>query len=470
MLTNTESWAKEEVVNSKFGDKRLNRRFGELLGTFVSRPSASVLKSCKDWGGAIAAYRFFSNKKVTKELILGPHIESTLNRIKEQNVVLLVQDTTEIDYNHRAPIDGLGPLQSDRDQGFYLHPLLAVTPERLCLGLLDANIWVRDELGKKKLRKQKPIEEKESFRWLQAHRLSNEIAKQSPDTQIINLSDREGDIYEIFAEYKSNGIQENAHFITRAYHNRRVLNNNDNDVSKLWDYQKKAKKYGSIQFNLSKTEKRESRVVTQDISAGKINVIPPERKGYKLPKTHVNAVFCKEKNAPDGADPVDWVLLTSLPVDTEEQVLNVIKYYLCRWQIEIFFKILKSGCKVEQLQLKKFENIERALAFYLIVAWRVLFLTMVGRECPELPCNIVLEDEEWRSVYMVIKKQKPPTKPPTIRDMMRMIASLGGFLGRKSDGEPGPKPIWIGLQRMRDFTLAWQSYEKISSSRQETCV
>jgi hypothetical protein len=176
--------------------------------------------------------------------------------------------------------------------------------------------------------------------------------------------------------------------------------------------------------------------------------------GIKLPDMEVTALLAQEENPPNGAAPIEWLLLTNLPIDTAEQATEKLAWYLCRWQIEIYFRILKSGCKVEELQLEKLERLEPALAIYMIIAWRVLYMTMLGRECPELPCNVVFADEEWQAVYIVAKRQPPPEKPPSLDTMVRMIAGFGGFLNRKGDGFPGPQTLWIGLQRGRDFALA----------------
>ena len=171
-------------------------------------------------------------------------------------------------------------------------------------------------------------------------------------------------------------------------------------------------------------------------------------------------VFVEEINPPEGEEPITWLLLTSLPVDTFEQACLVVEYYLCRWQVEIYFKVLKSGCKTEDRQLETAGRIKPCIALYMIVAWRVLFVTMLGRECPDLPCTALFEDDEWKPVYMIAKNEAPPETPPSLGDFTIMVASLGGYLNRKCDGPPGPKTMWVGLQRMVDFALAWKSLDQ----------
>ena len=163
---------------------------------------------------------------------------------------------------------------------------------------------------------------------------------------------------------------------------------------------------------------------------------------------------------------IEWFLLTSLAVDDFDSAAEIVQWYLCRWQIEVFFRVLKSGCEVEELQLELSDRLERAIAFFLIVAWRVLFLTMLGRTCPDLPCDAVFATEEWRMVYIVAKRRKPPSKPPTLNEIIRLVASFGGFLNRKRDGEPGPKTLWIGLQRVRDFVMTAEAMQAAGA----TCV
>ena len=164
-------------------------------------------------------------------------------------------------------------------------------------------------------------------------------------------------------------------------------------------------------------------------------------------------LLAREEHPPKGVEPIAWILLTSLPIDDLAEASEILQWYLCRWQIEVFFRVLKSGCKIENLQLQLTDRLELAISLYLIVAWRVLFLTRLGRTCPDLSCEVVFTPEEWHAVYIVAKRKKPPKEPPRLNEMIRMVASFGGFLGRKDDGEPGPKALWTGLQRIRDFVL-----------------
>ncbi len=197
------------------------------------------------------------------------------------------------------------------------------------------------------------------------------------------------------------------------------------------------------------------------IQTRRVCLRPPKRKDVKLPVVEINVVLCTEKRAPKGKKALQWLLLTSVDIATPERAIDIVQWYLCRWQIEVFFKVLKSGCQIEELQFESFERVANCLALYMIVAWRILYLTMLGRHCPELSSDLVFAEKEWKSVYAVTKRKKPPKEAPKLNTMIKMIASLGGYLDRKHDAEPGPQVMWLGIQRMRGFAIAWEVFPGI---------
>ena len=202
---------------------------------------------------------------------------------------------------------------------------------------------------------------------------------------------------------------------------------------------------------------RQSREAVVEVRAARVTLRPPWRSDRKLPEVTVNAVLVGEADAPKDDEPVEWLLLTSLPVDTANAVRLVIQYYCVRWMIEVFFRVLKSGCRVEE---RRFEHVDRlltCLGVYMIVAWRTLYVCRLGRSCPEISCEAVFEPAEWKSIWKVIHKKKPPSTPPRLGEMVRLVATLGGYIPR-SGSEPGPQTIWIGLQRVHDFALCWRLF------------
>lgn len=441
------SWAGVEMKSANLGDMRLNRRAIRLLERLGEKPTLSIPAACRGWTETQAAYRFFDNEKVSAEGVLVPHIEATRERMRGEAVVLCVTDTTELDYSGKKDIRGLGPLTYQAQRGMYLHASLAVTPERVTLGVLDALFWARDPAGYGNSREQadRPIEEKESIRWLESYRTLCEHAPKLPGTQLVYVTDREGDIYEIFAEGESRQVD----CLIRSQTDRNLVGG-----GKLWQRVAAADPLGEVEFDLPASKDRKPRHVVQTLRVARVRLEAPYRTGRKLSDVEVTAVYARETNPPRGAERIEWILLTTLPVESFEEASEILQWYLCRWQIEVFFRILKSGCEVEQLQLEITDRLEPAIALFMIVAWRVLFLTMLGRTAPDLPCDAVFATEEWQAVYIVAKHSKPPKKPPTLNSMIHLVANFGGFLDRKGDGEPGPKTLWIGLQRARDFVIA----------------
>jgi hypothetical protein len=411
----------------------------------------SIPAACGGWAETQAAYRLFDNPKVNAEALLAPHSERTVERMGAHPRVLCIQDTSELDYTGKPSMQGLGPLNLELRQGLYLHPTLALTPERLCLGLLDAYTWTREpgSLGQDK-DPARPLEEKESVRWVDGYAQVDELARRLPETRLTYVADREADIYDLFVEAPC--PETAADWLVRGRHDR-VLK----DGRPLSEHLAEAPVLTETTFERPATGAAKARTVHQQIKALQVTLPPPYRPDRRLPEVQVTAILATEPHPPAGEEPVQWLLLTNLAVETPEQALEKLQWYLCRWQIEVFFRILKSGCRIEKLQLEKLERLEPALAFYMIIAWRILFVTMLGRECPEMPCDVVFDTAEWQAVYIVTERKPPPETPPSLDAMVRRIAGLGGFLNRKGDGFPGPQTLWIGLQRAADFVMALEA-------------
>ena len=363
--------------------------------------------------------------------------------------------------------------------GFFDHALLAYTPEGVPLGVVAAEIWARDFDGfdksadqKRAERRAKSIEEKESHRWLAGYREACRVAQEAPDTLVVCLSDSEGDIYECVLEGQKETDGPKADWIFRACQDRALIVDDSAPpdcptklrarlastpiLSHLTVHARE--RQPKSKDNRKRKQAREARTAELTVQAARVKLRGPDRPGGKLPDIEVNCVLVTEPNPPEGAEPIEWVLLTSLPIDTVEQVLTIIKFYCGRWGIEIYFRILKSGCKVEESQLHTAERFLPYLALCMIVAWRIQYLVMLGRECPDLPCDIAFDDDEWKTAYAVVKNQPPPKKPPSLKMMISLVASLGGYLGRKGDGEPGPKALWVGLQRLTDLVRGSRAF------------
>ncbi len=457
-----------ELQGINLGDKRLNRRGIHISETLAADPQASVNAACDGWSDTMGAYRFFQNPSVTAAKIMQPHIDATKRRIGEHPVVLMLQDTTELDYSSHPPDDANCLNKADRF-GFYDHTHLAVTPDKLCLGVVDVEEFDRtaESLGKTEQRKNLPIEEKESFRWLTGYRLASTLQGEYPDTQIVSIADREADIYDILMEAEK--LKTPADYIIRAKEDRstpeRDLESGPAVYRKVRDEVLASEVRIMRTIGLPQTPKSKARRADLAIRALRVNVKPPHKRSH-LPSVTYNVVLVEEIDGPGDGTDVSWLLMTTLPVDSIEEILRVIDYYTARWTIEIYFRVLKTGCRVEEIRLETMPRIKKCLAFYRIIAWRVMYLTHLNRECPSLPCTVVFEDCEWKSVWRVTTKKELPENPPTLSEFVSLLARLGGYNNRPSEPPPGPQTIWTGIRRMTDFANAWLAF----GPKEETLV
>ena len=277
------SWVTEEVKMADFGDKRLNRRLGNLLEMLSKKPTVSIPASSKGWHETKAAYRFFSHEQVDAEKILLCHKEATVKRMDAESVVLLIQDTTELDYTAHDSKEDIGLLNYEGRRGCYLHPTIAVTPERVCLGVIDAQFIHREGLKHAdRTYKQESIEDKESFRWIQSYRAANKIASELKETSVVSVSDREGDIYELFMETNHSSETNSAHWIVRSNQDRRLLSGPEDRLGlsmKLREQLKNSSCVGEVSFVLPKGKARRGREITQKLKAGSIWLRPLLEKG-----------------------------------------------------------------------------------------------------------------------------------------------------------------------------------------------
>ena len=476
-----EDWVGDEFFSLKLGDVRVDESGKKFIKSLASQPGISIPQAFQTHSEVNACYEFFHNGKVTAEKILKPHKQATLNRIKSEPVVLFPNDTTSFNYSSKPSIEETGNISAKNNQGFFLHPLLAITPSRINLGIIDAKLWAREERVEKLTRKEiyaLPLEEKEAMRWAESYIVACKVAKECPNTQVITIADREGDfaeLFEIVSEYRE---KENyAHVIIRGSHDRALIDETkitkkiksklttDEEKNKIEEDKKIQKKLstklrnsqalGTVTFTIPATKNREKRVVTQVIKTSQITF---KKRMAGSRSVTMNVVMAIEESPPPGVEPLIWWFLTTLPVDTFEQATLVIQYYLARWEIEIFFKILKSGCNVEGRRLTGGALIP-LIAVFLIIAWRIMYTMKLGRLCPDISAEKLFSSSEWKSVYKVLNKgSKLPDKPPTLNEFIIMVARLGGYLNRKNDPPPGPTVMWRGFNKMQNLVEAWESF------------
>ena len=485
-------WVVEELKDVNLEDKRLNDRMVQVLDQLGGHPSASIPAACTGWAETFAAYRFFDNKKVSFEKLLEPHIEASYRRIKEHPVVILVQDTTEIDLTRpERQVIGAGPLDDGSRLGAMLHPLMGFTPEGTPLGTVYAEAWVRDEVPGEPIpkeqkgykRKHTAIEEKESVRWVDTLSQAQNVAEHASETQCICVADSEADIYEFLVL----GQQSSVDWIVRAGQNRALKDaqkpeeTESNPTSRLRqrvlateclftnEIHVRGRQSKIPSDKRGRKQSRESRDATVEVRAATVELRAPWRHDRKLQNITVNLVLVTEVDPPEGEVPVEWMLLTSLPIDSVDQVRAVIQYYTVRWMIEVYFRTLKSTCRVEERQFETIDRALNSLAVYMIVAWRSLMVCRMSRQYPDACCETIFEPEEWKPVYYVVHQQPPPDEPPTLQAMIRMLGQLGGYVDRVRKDEPGPQTVAIGLQRAYDMTKCWMLFGPEARNLQ-TCV
>jgi hypothetical protein len=437
-------WIVREFKQVDLGDHRLNQRLQAIVSDLSQNPQASIAQASGTWARTKGAYRFFDHAGVTPEAILAGHQAATLERLAAQKTVLLVQDTTSLNYACQAADSGLGSLGNRADQalGLWLHTTLAVDEAGTALGLMQARMWIRDpaKAGVAARRKQRTLAEKESQRWLDSFQESIRVAGLLPDSRVINVADREGDIYELFAEaarHPQVGV------LVRARHNRRLAQGEKG----LWDFITAQPVAGQVAITVPRKPGVASHQATLEIRFGEVAV---RKKSSALKLWIVEA----RQSGVGAAQTICWRLLTNQPVSDLAGAVEKVAWYRQRWRIEEFHRVLKTGGQAQARQLETVARLKNALAVDMIIAWRVLELTRWSRQSPDLPATELLTEDEVK-VLCVMCKPFAGRSTLKLREAVRAIAQWGGFLARKSDGEPGPMTLWLGLLRLNDYVNAF---------------
>lgn len=472
------SWAAEEFADVSLGDKRLDARLIKLCDRFSDAPESPINQACADWAETKAAYRFFQNENVDVGEILMAHRYKTTKRAKKHKTVLAVQDTSYFVYSSHSKTEGLGKMSLKKGKnvekiysnGLMVHACLAVTTEGLPLGLLDQKIFSRKLRSKKtsggknsKPHDHLPVEEKESYRWLEALKKTNEVMG---DREVVTVCDREADMYDFFKISQ----QLASPVLVRAKADRTINRKSryaEKGVVKLWEYMQQQPESGSYTMDIPMKSKakhckeREARTAKVSVRFGSFRFNPPrnnpKHNKEHLPDIEMNAVYVLEQNPPSADESVEWMLLTNLPVKSYDEAYEKVKWYCLRWRIEMYFKVLKSGFRVEACRLGHAERLARYLTIMSIVAWRLFMITLAARTNPEVPCSTLLADHEWKVLFLKASKNKTiPQKPPPIGDIVVLVAKLGGYLARKNDGPPGTITLWRGWKRLVDLAQGWE--------------
>ena len=442
----------EEYGKAEFGDERLSKRLQKLLGQLASDPTSSISGACKDPYQAKAAYRFVGNDEVTVEAITKVTRDVTTASIKaaKPSVLLIIQDTSELNYTNLKATEGLGSISGRKTaSGLEMHSAIAVSEAGEVFGLLAQKLWTRppELFGQSNTRSKKlPIEEKESNKWLET--LDSIGPDFTESKQVVHICDREGDMYEFFSKAEKEGAQ----FLCRKSFNRNI--EEENGSKRLDSFTEALPEAGRINVRVPRDSHtaRKARDAEVVIKYGRCTIKKPNTQPINddLPETiEVYVVSATETDPPAGQEKLFWRLITNVPTESFEDAVARIQWYAQRWKIELFHRTLKSGCKVEELQSETAEKLKKLVAIYSIIALQIMLLCYVARAHPDKSCEIWLDDDEWKVIYRVANRTKAvPEKPPTIQEAVVMIAKMGGFLARKSDGFPGVAVIWRGLTNL----------------------
>lgn len=457
------AWIHDEVDTSRFADDRLGKRLKKLMGQLSQSIGESIPLACQDWANTKAAYRFFSNERVCEGDILAGHFESTSQRAAAvEGPILVLHDTTEFSYQRddakeigitktiRWGKDKAGMIRQHTVQGILMHSSLAVTTQGLPLGLAAVKVWTRKHFkGCNALKRRVnptrvPIAKKESIRWLQNLQQSTNLLKDA--RKCVHIGDRESDIFELFCAAQRAGT----HFLVRTCVDRLA----EDGGQRVSEIMKKVRVKGHHRIS-TKDHQGNTVPVLLEIKYQRVKILPPDGKSANYGPQILTVIHARETGTPRNRKRIDWKLLTNLPVDSLKAAIEKLRWYALRWRIELFHKILKSGCKAEDSRMRSAHRLANLIAVFCILSWRVFWMTMLRRTHPEAQPKLALTTLEVSLLDKLVSAKASTPKTATLADYLIKIARLGGYLARRNDPPPGNKVMWRGLTRLTDIELGY---------------
>jgi hypothetical protein len=460
-----QDWAEEEFGQVRLRDRRHRERLCVVARDFLARPEANIPQACQTRAKTKAAYRLLEHKTVKMDIVLAAHYQSTMERIARAKipVVLAVQDTTSFNYDTHAEMEGLGPINKrvDGAQGILMHGTMAYTTQGTAMGLVDVQVWARDpkQFGKSAKRYERAIEQKESYKWLKSFQGAARLQRQlGSATTVVSVGDREADIYELFCLAQKDPFHPK--LLVRAERDRRIQ---DAPLC-LWEYMESQPVAGQRLLRIPRRNGRAARDARLEIRFAQVELRAPKRKPMLGPH-RVWAVYVTEVHGPSLKEAVEWMLLTTIEVNDLEQALEKVDWYKKRWGIEEYHRTIKSVCRIESRQLGDRTVWENCLAIDLVVAWRIEHIKKLSRESPQAPCTVAFDEQEWQALFVLRNPgQPPPSTAPSVHQMTRWTAELGGFLGGKNEN-PGSTTLGRGLQHLHDILIGVSLAEQLHSKR-----
>jgi hypothetical protein len=431
----------EDFSALDLGDVRRDKRFITLINNISTQPGSSIPRQNERWYDIKATYEFFKNEEVSQQALQKALTDYGYKQVADQLQLLVVHDISTISFN-KLQAEGLGYTGHKDGRGILCFSSMAVSTEGLPLSLLYQHSWTRplEGLGKAAQRHSRDFEDKESYRWYAAMKEVNDVL--GDPIHKIHIADREADIYELFFS----AFEANTDLIIRAKHNRKTA-----EGSLVWDLVSNQQVAGIVSLNVPDATGKKKQSVQAEVRYYTVKIIRPWRSSDQYECVVMTGIEIKELSGAGRADEelIHWKLLTSLDIKSVAEAMKCVQWYSYRWLIERFHYVLKSGTKIEELQLKQAESLQKAIAIYSIAGFRIMQLVYESRHHPEINCEVVITPVQWKVLYILIhKKKETPKQPPTLYDAVTWIGKLGGHIGRTSDGPPGLQTVWLGYQKL----------------------
>ena len=470
-------WAEKEFSGAPLGDERLSKRLVNIAAAKGGAPGRSFCGVVQgDAAAAKGYYRLIDmpeDSEVTMPNILLPHRDRTIRRMQGQSTVLCVQDGSDLDYNNLDVCTGLGVTGTNQtgaiSKGLHLHTTYTVATNGLPLGVLKAQCSAPEPKDKEDKRPSYkiPIEEKKTIVWIEHHRNMVAVAADMPHTRLVDVCDREADFFEMFDEQRRTGAVD---LLLRAKHDRNI----EEEPCKLFEAVGQAPIQSRVRVRIprqsarTKKSKRKARPYrparTADLAVRymRVQLRPAHYHAGKEP-IDIWAIHAREENPPPNTEAVEWFLLTTIKLNSPEDAEECLRWYCLRWRIEDWHRVLKSGCGIEKIAHETAGRIRRAVAINLVIGWRITLMTLLGREVPGLPAEVLFSDVELRTLHAYAKKKR--LKPPVLLgDAVRLVAKIGGYLDRKNDPPPGHQVMWRGYEALQFMVFGYSLREDESSS------
>ena len=463
------TWIEEEFKTINFGDHRLTKRFKYIVSEFIKKAQSNISSVFDSWSSIKGCYRFFDNEKVESKNILNEHVSATISRINQDNgIVCVLHDTTYIDYKKRKKtknLDLIGKaVKAEKgSRGLILHNSFAINESGMPMGLVNQAFTERKEIkaGTKKMKSnlvhRQPVEEKESYRWIEA--INNFKQLGCTNKNVVHIADREGDFYELYKAC----LELDENFLIRASHNRSINKQKRRELpkQKLFDYFNSLISEKKIIIELQTNSETKYRKAELSIVFDKFTLPPPpdrtvNRNGKGLYNIELWGVMIKEEYPPEDEEALQWLLITNIPITTIAEAIEKMHWYILRWKIELFHKILKSGCSIEAAQLRTREKLIKYVTVKSIIAWRIFWLSISFRISKSSDCSTILTAIEQEILFKRFNHGIKYYKPPSVEQAYTWIAKLGGYIGRNTDPPPGMISVWRGWTRLMNMVEDYQ--------------